>query len=324
MGADVLYDNFTSISLEIMRLGEIPGFDLYIPGANGPVLYREHQVRFNRENLRSLLEKNVKFLYFTNDDQDLYYSYVENHLNDIVKDSNIAVSKKAAVLYDTSAYLARQMLALAAPGELAQRASAVMDTIIAFTSDGDTSYKDIIEIMPRDYYTHSHCANVATYSLALGREVGLTLDTGLKELTLGALLHDVGKSRVPLEILNKTTALTREEMDIIRKHVDWGMETIRAASAISYKSYPAIAQHHERIDGSGYPAGLSDLHLFGRIVGAADAFDAMTTNRPYKIAMTSFSAVSLLKSMEKQYDRVVVRALVEVMAESRRRVSCLT
>jgi len=315
MDADGKFRGYTSINLEVMRLGQIPGFDLYIKGPGGPVLYREQNIPFNRDNLQSLLENEVEYLYFKMDDEDKYFAYIENNLEGIIDDNNVPITNKATIAYDTSAYLARQMLSAPESEDLAKRASSLISTIITFTSRSDASYKDIVGILPQDYYTHTHSANVATYSLALGRELGLTVNTGLWELTMGALLHDVGKARVPGEILNKTSPLNSLEIAIIKKHVEWGLEIVKKTSAVPYRSYPAIAQHHERLDGSGYPAGITNMHLFGKIVAVADSFDAITTNRPYEKAKPSFTAVSILKSCQKQYDQNVVKKLVEVMAD---------
>ncbi|MEE9555413.1 MAG: HD domain-containing phosphohydrolase [candidate division Zixibacteria bacterium] len=308
------FDEFTPVNLELLRLGKIPGFDLYIASPNGPVLYRQNDIEFTQENLEALLDNDVKYLYFKNDEEELYFEYIEKNLTHIITDNNVPIIKKATVVYDTSAYLARQMLAEPESEGVVKRASDVLDKIITFTSHDDSTYKNIIQILPTDYYTHTHCANVATYSLALGREIGLTVDTGLWELTLGALLHDVGKAKVPPEILQKIKPLNVLEVSIIKKHVEWGMDIVKNTSVVPYKSYPAIAQHHERLDGSGYPAGTTDINLFGKVVAVADAFDAMTTNRPYARAKSSFYAVSVLKSRHDEYDQSIVKALVEVMA----------
>ena len=320
MAEEKNFDDFTPINLELLRLGTIPGFDLYISGPNGPVLYRQCDIEFTLENLQSLIDSDVKYLYFQNDEEEGYYGYIETNLNGIVADNNVPLVKKAMIVYDTSANLARQMLISPETEDLVKRASAVLDTIITFTSHDNSTYKELIRILPQDYYTHTHSANVATYSLALGRELGLNVNNSLWELTLGALLHDVGKAGVPSEILNKSKPLSADEMSIIKKHVEWGMEIVKNTPAVPFRSYPAVAQHHERLDGSGYPEGEEKLHLFGKIVAVADTFDAMTTNRPYKTAKSSFAAVSVLRSMEAQYDPAVVKALVQVMADRQVRV----
>ena len=314
MAVDLKMEEFAPISLEIMRLDKVPGFDLYLMGPKGPVLYRERNVRFTRRNLHSLLENNVRFLYFKSGDEDNYYQYVEDNLDKIVEDVEVPRTKKASVAYDTSAHLARQMMLEPESGQLVKRASKVMDSIVTFTSKDRTAYKDIIQILPRDYHTHTHCANVATYSLALGRLMGLTVSSGLCELTLGALLHDIGKSSVPPEILNKKACLTKEEFEILKKHVEWGVQIASKTAAVPEDSYPAISQHHERLNGKGYPAGITDLHLFGRIVALADTFDAITTNRPYEKRRSSFEALSVIQAKKGEFDRRVVTALINVMA----------
>lgn len=314
MADNLKLDDLVPISLEIMRLDKVPGFDLYLMGEKGPVLYRERNVRFTRHNLHSLLENNVQFLYFKRDDEDNYYQYIEDNLDRIVEDVQVPRNKKASVAYDTSAHLAHQMMVEPESGQLVKRAARVIDSIVTFTSKDKAAYKDIIQILPRDYYTHTHCANVATYSLALGRLMGLTVSSGLWELTLGALLHDIGKSKVPPEILNKKGRLTEEEFEIVKKHVEWGAEIAGKASAVPKDSYPAIWQHHERLCGTGYPAGITDLHLFGRIVAVADTFDAITTNRPYERRRSSFEALSVIQAKKGEFDHGVLMALIEVMA----------
>ena len=192
-----------------------------------------------------------------------------------------------------------------------------MDTVVSFTTRSKDAYKDIIQMLPGDYYTHTHCANVATYCLALGQVLGLTINTGLWELTLGGLLHDIGKSRVPPEIINKNGPLSRQEFEIVKQHVQWGVEIAGQTRAVPHECMPAIAQHHERLSGKGYPFGIKNLHLFGRIVAVADTFDAITTSRPYARARSSFEALLLLKAQTSEYDPNVINALIEVMADKK-------
>ncbi len=320
MAEEIMMEDFDPISLEIMRLDKVPGFDLYLMSAKGPVLYRERNIRFTRRNLNSLLENNVEFLYFKSEDKDCYYQYIEDNLDRIVDDDKVPRTNKASVVYKTSSYLASQMMVEPESGQLVKRAAKVMDSVITFASKDKLAYKDIIQILPCDYYTHTHCANVATYSLALGQLMGLTVASGLWELTLGALLHDIGKSRVPPEILNKKGRLTEEEFEIIKKHVEWGVEIAGKTSTVPKDAYHAIAQHHERLSGQGYPAGIKDLHQFGLIVAVADTFDAITTNRPYEKRRSSFEALSVIQAKKGEYDPGVITALIKVMAAKECRV----
>lgn len=320
MDGVTILDGYTPVNLEVLRLDRIPGFDLYIAGAKGMVLYREKNVIFTFKNLKTLLEDNVRYLYFKNTEESKYYDYIEDNLPSIVKDNKVSSEKKASLIYDSSAHLAQQLISDPDSKKTIQKASKMMDTVVSFTTAGNNAYKDIIQMFPSDYYIHTHCANVATYCLALGQVLGLTPNSGLWELTLGALLHDIGKIRVPREILNKKGPLTRQEFETVKQHVQWGMEIAGHTGSVPHTSMPAIAQHHERISGKGYPFGIKDMHLFGKIVAVADTFDAMTTNRPYAKARSSFEAILIIKTQITEYDMNIVNALIEVMADKKAEV----
>ena len=320
MNGLTVFSGYTPVNLEIMRIDRVPGFDLYIFGAKGPILYREKHIKFTYKNLKTLLENNIKYLYFKDDEADNYYEYIEDNLPSIIEDKKITGERKANLIYYTSAHLAQQMIQEPDSRMIVTKASKVMDTFVSFATSSRDAYKDIIQMLPSDYYTHTHSANVATYCLALGRELGLTANSGLYNLTLGALLHDIGKTKVPQKILEKEGPLTKEEFELIKQHVQWGVTIASATKSVPSEAMPAIAQHHERLSGGGYPYGIKNLHLFGRIVGIADTFDAVTTNRPYMKARSSFEAIQLLKSQPGEFDRNIVEALIEVMADRKARV----
>jgi HD-GYP domain-containing protein (c-di-GMP phosphodiesterase class II) len=136
----------------------------------------------------------------------------------------------------------------------------------------------------------------------------------LKELGIGAMLHDVGKTRIPIEILNKPGGLTDEEFEIIKKHTNIGYEILKKSNMLStYASYIALT-HHERYDGKGYPLGLkgNEVHEFARIVSVADVYDAITSDRVYKRRIKINEAVEYLIGMgDHQFDYNIVRNFIE-------------
>jgi HD-GYP domain-containing protein (c-di-GMP phosphodiesterase class II) len=147
----------------------------------------------------------------------------------------------------------------------------------------------------KDPYTAGHSHRVRTMSLLIGRELGLQPDR-LELLGAAALFHDVGKIGVPDAILTKPSSLTREEFEIVKQHAARGAEIVAHISALK-GAVPTIRHHHERWDGLGYPAGLAgeDIPLEASIVGMADAWDAMTTVRPYASALPVATAVGQLR-----------------------------
>ncbi|XZF76486.1 HD-GYP domain-containing protein [Bacillus sp. AL-1R] len=161
--------------------------------------------------------------------------------------------------------------------------------------------KDVLSLLidvlryDKDIFTHS--LNVAMYSLGIGMKLNLN-KTQLNLLGLGALLHDVGKIAIPKKILNKRDRLTEDEYDLIKQHTIAGYDLLRQIPSIQRVVSDCALQHHERIDGSGYPKGLfgEEMHLFAKIIGICDFFDAVTSNRVYRQAMLPCEGLTLLIS----------------------------
>jgi putative nucleotidyltransferase with HDIG domain len=143
-----------------------------------------------------------------------------------------------------------------------------------------------------DSYTFGHCERVAQHAIAVARLLGLdeTTETAIR---LGAYLHDLGKVRVPHEILNKPGPLTREEFEVVQMHPIWGLELLGAVE-FPWDLKPIIRWHHERYDGTGYPDRLrgDEIPLAAQIVGIVDVFDAITTDRSYRPALARDSALA--------------------------------
>ncbi|MEZ5290575.1 MAG: response regulator [Vicinamibacterales bacterium] len=142
-----------------------------------------------------------------------------------------------------------------------------------------------LTVEARDAYTEGHCDRLSSYAVGLGRALGLASDE-LWALRKGGLLHDVGKVGIPDAILLKQGRLTPDEYDIVKSHTVIGERLCSGLRSLA-PVRPIIRQHHERLDGSGYPDGLQgrDVSLLAQIIGVVDAFDAMTTNRPYRASL---------------------------------------
>ncbi len=140
----------------------------------------------------------------------------------------------------------------------------------------------------------------------------------LHELGTGALLHDLGKSRISERIINKRSALNPYEFEIMKKHPKWGVEILEGDEDFASNSVYPVLQHHERGDRSGYPNGInfSEMHIFSRIVAIADTFDAMTTERVYQKAIDSFPCLKIMFSMKQAYDQHILRCFAELMGPS--------
>jgi HD-GYP domain-containing protein (c-di-GMP phosphodiesterase class II) len=150
----------------------------------------------------------------------------------------------------------------------------------------------------KDDYLYGHSLAVSVWSLAFGRHLGLDRDT-LKAVGLGAMLLDIGKTRIDTTLLQKPAAPTEAEWQVLRAHVDHGLELLRAMPGIDERVITMVATHHERFDGSGYPRGLAGdaIPMVGRIAGIVDCYDAMTSFRSYAKPKSTYDAVREIKRL---------------------------
>ncbi|MER3426719.1 MAG: hypothetical protein C4334_01265 [Pyrinomonas sp.] len=163
----------------------------------------------------------------------------------------------------------------------------------------------------KDPYTRGHSERVARFSVAIARRLGLS-EEEVEKVRISALLHDVGKIGVDDRILKKPAPLTDEEFELMKQHPLKGYRIMSQIPAMR-DFLPGIYMHHERLDGLGYPQGLSgdQIPLQARIIAVADSFDAMTTERPYQRAMSAEVALELIESfVGTRYDERVVQALI--------------
>ncbi|MBX7187076.1 MAG: HD domain-containing protein [Vicinamibacteria bacterium] len=167
----------------------------------------------------------------------------------------------------------------------------------------------------KDPYTRGHSERVAFYSTLVAKELGMS-EAEIANVHLSGLIHDVGKIGIEDRILRKPAALTDDEYEIMKQHPTKGAQILEAVPKLKALAGPGL-QHHENVDGSGYPEGLKgdEIPLLGRMVSVADAFDAMTTDRPYSKAMTFEAAVARLQFLSgKKFDSQCVDAMARAVA----------
>lgn len=176
----------------------------------------------------------------------------------------------------------------------------------------------VSRIEEKDPYTHGHTERVAAYSVAIAREMALPAEE-IQTIQFGAFLHDIGKVHTQDEILHKPGALTDEEWKMVKAHPVRGAEMVRGVKFLE-RTIDMIRHHHERVDGKGYPDGLTgdQISLHAKIVNLADAFDAMTTDRPYRAGMTAEQAMEQMTTKAgSQFAAEVVDVFVPALRETR-------
>jgi HD-GYP domain-containing protein (c-di-GMP phosphodiesterase class II) len=188
------------------------------------------------------------------------------------------------------------------------------------TAELRSSYLSMVETLAfvveaKDEYTRNHLERCRKYGLMLARRIDPGLATD--EIEYGFLLHDVGKLGIPDSILSKPGALTSDEMRLVETHPIYGLEIVAPLKGLLGSATSVIRHHHERYDGSGYPDGLAgdEISVAARLFSVVDAFDAMTSDRPYRPALSFEEAIRRLHSEAgRQFDPAVVEVFAELVA----------
>lgn len=192
----------------------------------------------------------------------------------------------------------------------------IANNIVEEIRESESMIVETINLSTYDNYTYTHSVNVDILSVILGVACGLR-DDELRKLSQAALLHDIGKTYVPIEILNKPGKLTDEEFEEIKKHPRYGYDMLKDNYDVSSVTRISILSHHENEDGSGYPRSLTSehIHLFAKIIHIADVYDALTTKRVYKDAMNPADALEyLMGNAGRLFDKELVTTFMDYIA----------
>jgi len=312
------------IPIPLARVSAIilEGLPLYLRGtptqAEGQTegafaLYRSTDVPFTAEDRARLLETGVQFVYIRMADQAQFRKQLEARLDQIAADSRVAVSERATIVYETSVELVNELLCDPSAGHFTPRLERIARAITTLVIDDPSAFTHLFTASYHDFYTATHLVNVAAYMVPLAHALGFQGPVQLSEICQAGLLHDIGKLYVPEETLNKPGKLSEEEWWLLKRHPEMGENHLRQYEGIPSLAITVTRQHHERLDGSGYDAGLvaDQIHPVSKICAVADCFDAMTAFRPFKKRTMSVNEalMAIQNDTPRCYDPRVVAAL---------------
>ena len=193
----------------------------------------------------------------------------------------------------------------------------VVEKLVSSVSGEDLDFVHIFDLKKYDEYTYHHSLSVAVLSIATGESLGLN-ENELKKLGRAAIMHDIGKTIIPIEILNKPGKLTDEEFDIMKNHAHGGGMLLRQRGIGDVELWNAVSCHHEKHAGNGYPGKLEadQIPLFSRIIAISDVYDAVTSFRPYRKPMPPSEVYDLIMSeVDRAFDFNIVSAFIKKLTQ---------
>ena len=291
--------DYLPISPSSLRTNTTVGCDIFLLAKTTAevrfVLYCRGDAVFDEAKKDMLVAQSIKSLYIKKEEQQAFFEYLENNFQHIVSDTSIPIEERTKIVHGAATNLIKDLFNDPKSGNV-QRAKEFAHNMVDYVIKDSKAAESLLKIAVHEYYTYTHSVNVAAVGTLFGQELGL----GVKELKgfcAGILLHDIGKTRISTDILNKKGKLTKEEFDIIKKHPEYGIEVLEE-TGIEFKEERIITiQHHEDDDGGGYPYGLKkeEIHLCGKIARIIDVYDALTAKRSYADAIRPFAALREMK-----------------------------
>ncbi|MCS7305624.1 MAG: HD domain-containing protein [Thermoguttaceae bacterium] len=272
-----------AIAVETLLPRDALDFDLYLwPSADSaPVLFREANYPLDETDLERLLSQGVHTLYIPAGKCRSYQEYLRKG---VLRNPRLRPTQRFALLKKANRAIFESAFRSGVPRRMIEFAEEFGRQLWEVVCDREMVLSHLFAVMDHDYLTYTHLTNVCTYSVALAHWLGITRPGEIGAIAGGALLHDYGKRYVPPAILNKRDRLTPSEREIIRQHVVAGFAAFCSQEDIHWGQLMMIYQHHERLNGRGYPVGLvgEEIHPWAKICAIADVFDALTSARPYR------------------------------------------
>jgi HD-GYP domain-containing protein (c-di-GMP phosphodiesterase class II) len=262
-------------------------------------LYSTPESPIGARDLAKLGNAGIETVYLETAQYDHFQELLRSTFASDVKNESLPVTQRFGILNEVVRGVLRDTFKWGSPAKVVEQSRGLATHVVDLICRDDVLTTELSAVLHHDYATFTHSANVAYYAVMLAKSLGYNDPDQLKVIATGGLVHDIGKLEIPESILRKNGRLTTEEIETIRRHPGLGMLSLGPQQAIEFGQLMMVYQHHERVDGTGYPVQVpgKEIHEWARICTIADVFEAFTSNRPYR---KRWSVPTALEMMERE------------------------
>ncbi len=293
---------YTPVHLKTIRADTLGSFSIYIKIFDNYVLYHANGERVSQNILNKLINNKVDLVYIKKDEEENYNEYIEQNLTDVLASPDIPIEEKSEIVHYSLTNIAGNLFENIPEFKTINAYNASVLKVTDFIMDYDEAIYNLIRMSELDFKISTHSINVGIFSLGLAKIIlGNNPNIDLRDAATGFFLHDIGKCVIPKKTYNKVTPLTYNEWRMLKQHPFQGFKILNKYNMKNDMIKTIIMQHHERNSGKGYPFGLmgDEINVCSKICALADAFEALTSYRPYRPANEqkygSFQALKKLK-----------------------------
>lgn len=270
-------------------------FDLFLRIKDHTILYGGSGYKWFKHELEELMSNGIKEFRVRDEDSTKIEMYLQvARLPMIEKD--LAPVERITDIQTIAASFTKMLYQGEITKSCIEKAQDIAAATVDCIAEDPKCIQSITDLANHDYYTYFHSVRVSMYATAVAYSMGMKDLEKLQEIAFGALLHDIGKSEVSIDVINKVGALTNDEWDQMRAHPQSGFDKIKGF-VLSHVPREIVLHHHEKLDGTGYPDRLDKNSLLQevQVVTLADVYDALTSSRSYQKGRTKFEALDFMK-----------------------------
>lgn len=267
---------------------------------------------------QTLLENGKNQLYVRSSDYEALCAELLNTLDSIAADETLSPADRFEVIQTAVGLELERAFHRVDSDRFVELGEHIGSQIYKLVAENQVLPAKLFEIARHDYFTFTHVTNVTGYAVVLAQRLGITADEELNHIAIGAMLHDVGKRCIPSCILAKPTSLTPEERSAIRQHPQAGYQDLLNSALCNYGQRMMAYQHHERIDGTGYPVCVlgQEIHDWAKLLSVVDVFDALTGTRPYRKPLSFTAALDFIAARAgTQFDSEIVKCWIAAIKQ---------
>jgi HD-GYP domain-containing protein (c-di-GMP phosphodiesterase class II) len=311
---------YVAVKIEMLRRMRSTAVDLFVqyePHA-APVLYHRASSPIEGKQWATLAESGVQHIFVRSGEFQEFGDSLLQMVQSAIEFESVPPAERFAALQIAMAVEIERTAHMIDCGPYVAVAERVARELTNLLLSSDVLPRELFRLARHDFNTFTHVTNVTSYAVILAERMGIVGNDELQLVATGAMLHDVGKRFIPASILTKPARLDPEERAVIETHPQRGYEDLCRRPGVTVEQLMMVYQHHERIDGRGYPVGLvgDEIHPWAKILAVVDVFDAMTGARPYRRPGTAQEALSYIQqNAGTQFDPEVVRCWLSALAK---------
>ncbi|MCA9235705.1 MAG: hypothetical protein KDA44_09540 [Planctomycetales bacterium] len=323
LAAPSVVDGFTRMPLAAFWAAHRPPASLYLPGPSGepPKLLCKRGYELRDEHLQELSSRGMRALYVANSELAEVSAALLDALDAIAENARVEPHERVAIVqlaeapaFDVTLRLIHCGKAVAAAQRIGQR---LADLLIGESVDAPALFASL----QHDDRASIRATNGAVYGLVLAKRLGLVDADNAAEFAVGALLRDLGERLIPPQIVNKPTRLTPADRTLLESHPTRGYAELRQSSDLTQAQLMIVYQHHEHVDGGGYPVAIieQEIHPWAQAIAVADAFEGLTGRRAWRDALDVPTALAqLIAGADRQFNREMVACWQQALMTSPR------